>query len=56
MTKKCDICEINDAVNESEDPFASEIDGDYSIQHYWCNNQKCIEIMEDRLEQSALDI
>ena len=52
---RCDYCD-NVATHASDDPFDSEINGNYEDQHFSCNDPTCIELMQEALQQSADDI
>lgn len=53
---KCQVCKMNDWTHSCEDPYASEIHNDHEISHFWCDDPRCIEVKEEELYQSAMDI
>ncbi len=53
---KCQVCKINDYVHSCEDPYSSDINNDHEIYHYWCDDPICVEIKEEELYQSSMDI
>lgn len=53
---KCQVCKMNDWTHSCEDPFASEIHNDHEICHFWCDDPRCVEVKEEELYQSAMDI
>lgn len=53
---KCQVCKMNDWTHSCEDPYASEIHNDHEICHFWCDDPRCVEVKEEELYQSAMDI
>ncbi len=52
---KCDYCD-NVSTHAYADPYASEIDEDFSDQHFHCDNSECEKKCRDEMTERALDI
>lgn len=52
---QCNYCE-NEAIEGSDDPFASEIGDDDLICHFVCSNLNCQDQYHEELYQYAMDV